>query len=75
MVGLERSIPNNIGTFTGTNAHILINLGIVSPESGKIAEFLMLIALYKLLNSYLSKINGFPYYCSLSLYALIVHTL
>jgi hypothetical protein len=32
VVGGEMSIPNRIGTFIGTKAHILITLGIVSPE-------------------------------------------
>jgi hypothetical protein len=60
MVGLERSMPNKIGTFTGTKEHILMYLGMVSPESGRTAEFLMLKALYKLLNYWFSKSNGLP---------------
>jgi hypothetical protein len=40
----EISIPNKIGMFIGTKAHILINLGIYSPLSS-IADDLIFCAL------------------------------
>lgn len=41
-VGDEISIPNKIGIFAGTNAHILISFGIYSPVSGEKAELTIL---------------------------------
>ncbi len=72
MVGLDKSIPNRMGTFTGTKAHILMYLGIVSPESGNTAEFLMLMAFWRELNSFRSKTRGLPNYFSLCIYSLTV---
>lgn len=60
MLGGDKSIPNSIGTFTGTNAHILIILGISWPLSLDIALFTMLSALIKSYLSFLLNSNGFP---------------
>ena len=42
IVGDESNMPNKIGIFAGTKAHIRINFGIWSPESGEIAELTIL---------------------------------
>jgi len=58
-VGGDISIPNNIGTLTGTNAHILITLGIYSPVSLEIADSTIETALLSLSKSIFESRRGF----------------
>ena len=60
VVGGERSMPNRIGIFIGTNAHILIILGMVSPVSLEVDELTIDIAFKSFSCSFSDNFKDFP---------------